>query len=196
MVADRGAHRAADEDIWYETDPVRNRLLALSEPSRSERRATTLESVLRYQSLPLLVAVGALLAGCATASKSSATATSAFAAGTRLDATNQRAGFDATLDSGLRIRVLYGPTCPVQRVGESCVRPYQASIRIVREPVNRTVTTVRSAADGRVSVRLRPGRYLLKPQTGRPLPRAVAETVTVHAHRFASVIVNYDSGIR
>ena len=66
----------------------------------------------------------------------------------------------------------------------------------MREPVNRTVTTVRSAADGRVSVRLRPGRYVLKPQTGRPFPRAVAETFAVHAHRFTSVIVNYDSGIR
>jgi hypothetical protein len=146
--------------------------------------------------LTLLVASGALLAGCGAASKSSASATPAFAARARPDAANKPAGFDASLDSGLRIHVLYGPTCPVQRVGESCVRPYQASVRIVREPVNRTVATVRSAADGRVSVRLRPGRYLLKPQTGHPFPRAVAETVTVHAHRFTTVTVNYDSGIR
>jgi hypothetical protein len=66
----------------------------------------------------------------------------------------------------------------------------------VREPANRTVTIVRSASDGRVSVRLRPGRYLLKPQTGHPFPRAVAETVTVRAHRFTTLTVNYDSGIR
>jgi hypothetical protein len=157
---------------------------------------TTLKDVLPGQSLALLVASGVLLAGCGARSKLSATATPASAAGARSDAANKSAGFDATLDSGLRIHVFYGPTCPVQRVGESCVRPYQASVRVVREPVNRTVTTVRSAADGRVSVRLRPGRYLLKPQTGRPFPRAVAETVTVHAHRFTTVTVNYDSGIR
>ena len=123
-------------------------------------------------------------------------ATPAFAAVARLDAANKPAGFDAILDSGVRIRVLYGPTCPVQRVRENCVRPYRASIRIVREPANRTITTVRSATDGRVNVRLRPGRYLVKPQTGRPFPRAVAETVTVRAHRFTTVTVNYDSGIR
>ena len=66
----------------------------------------------------------------------------------------------------------------------------------MREPANRTLTTVRSSSDGRVSVRLRPGRYLLKPQTGHPFPRAVAETVTVHPHRFTTVTVSYDSGIR
>jgi hypothetical protein len=27
--------------------------------------------------------------------------------------------------SGLRGRVLYGPTCPVERPGESCTRPYR-----------------------------------------------------------------------
>jgi len=123
-------------------------------------------------------------------------ATPAFAAGARSHATQASWSFDASLDAGLRIRVLYGPTCPVQRVGESCVRPYQASIRIVREPVNLTVTTVRSATDGRVSVRLRPGRYLLRPQAGHPFPRAVAATVTVPAHRFTAVTVTYDSGIR
>jgi hypothetical protein len=157
---------------------------------------TTLETVLSDPSLTLLVASGALLAGCGAASTPSATPTPAFAAGARLDAANKPADFDANLDSGLRIRVLYGPTCPVQRAGENCVRPYRASIRIVREPANRAVTTVRSASDGRVSVRLRPGRYLLKPQTGHPFPRAVAETATVHAHRFTIVTVHYDSGIR
>jgi hypothetical protein len=157
---------------------------------------TTLESVLADQSLARIVASGALLAGCGACTKLLASATPASATGARSHAANTLASFDASLDSGLRIRVLYGPTCPVQRVGQSCVRPYQASIRIVREPANWTVTTVRSTTDGRVTVRLRPGRYLLKPQAGHPFPRAVAETVTVHAHRFTTVTVNYDSGIR
>ena len=145
---------------------------------------------------PALAVSVSLLAVCGASSTSSATARPAFAAGARSDTANRPAAFDASLDSGLRIHVLYGPTCPVQRVGESCARPYQASIRIVREPANRTLTTVRSSSDGRVSVRLRPGRYLLKPQTGHPFPRAVAETVTVHPHRFTTVTVSYDSGIR
>jgi hypothetical protein len=166
------------------------------DPSPSERLGDYAQGVLPGQSLVPLVASGVLLAGCGASSKSSGTATPAFAAAGRPDAANTPAAFDASLDSGLRIHVLYGPTCPVQRVGESCTRPYRATIRIVREAVSRTVTTVRSAADGRVSVRLTPGRYLLKPQTAHPFPRAVAETVTVRPHRFTTVTVNYDSGIR
>jgi hypothetical protein len=102
----------------------------------------------------------------------------------------------ARLDSGLHARVLFGPTCPVQRVGDSCIRPYQATIRILREPAHELVATMRSAADGRFSVRLTPGRYLLEPRAGRPYPRSRPQTVTVHAHRFTNVTINYDSGIR
>jgi protein SCO1 len=100
------------------------------------------------------------------------------------------------LDSGLHARVLFGPTCPVQRAGQSCIRPYQATIRILREPTNKAVASARSGADGRFSVRLPPGRYLLEPQAGRPFPRSRPQTVTVYAHRFTSGTINYDSGIR
>jgi protein SCO1 len=105
-------------------------------------------------------------------------------------------GSASSLDSGLHARVLVGPTCPVQRVGQSCIRPYQATISILREPKNSVVATARSAADGRFSVRLTPGRYLLEPHAGRPFPTSRPQTATVYAHRFTDVIINYDSGIR
>lgn len=105
-------------------------------------------------------------------------------------------GRESSLDSGLRGRVLYGPTCPVQRVGQSCTRPYQATISILREPATKTVSTVRSASDGRFTVRLPPGRYLIEPHNGRPFPRSRPQTVTVYAHRFTNVTITYDSGIR
>jgi hypothetical protein len=92
--------------------------------------------------------------------------------------------------------VLYGPTCPVQRVGESCTRPYQAWITIRHEPDERVVARLRSAADGSFRVRLPPGRYLLVPQTGSPFPRATPLWFSVHPGRYTSVIVRYDSGIR
>ncbi|MEA2141542.1 MAG: hypothetical protein QOC91_1641 [Solirubrobacteraceae bacterium] len=106
------------------------------------------------------------------------------------------AGRGSSLDSGLHARVLYGPTCPVQRVGQSCIRPYQASITILREPTDKVVATVRSGLDGRVSLRLAPGRYLLVPHSGRPFPRSRRQIVTVYAHRFTTATINYDSGIR
>jgi hypothetical protein len=98
--------------------------------------------------------------------------------------------------SGLRGRVLFGPTCPVQRPGQSCTRPYEATIRILREPAKRLVARARSGADGRFSVRLAPGRYLLEPQSGHPYPRGVPQTVTVQPKRYTNVTISYDSGIR
>lgn len=99
-------------------------------------------------------------------------------------------------DSGVRGLVLYGPTCPVQRVGQSCERPYQATIAVRREPSNALVTRTRSGADGRFSVRLRSGRYRLVPTNGVPFPRASSQTITVQAHQFVRVTIRFDSGIR
>jgi hypothetical protein len=100
------------------------------------------------------------------------------------------------LDSGVRGRVLYGPTCPVQRVGQSCTRPYQAMIVIRSEPTNRLLARTRSSTTGNFSVHLPAGRYLLVPSEGRPYPRSRPQTVVVHRHRFAYVTITYDSGIR
>ena len=99
-------------------------------------------------------------------------------------------------DSGVRGLVLYGPTCPVQRPGLTCTRPYRAWITIRREPAGTVATTVRSAANGRFSARLPPARYLLQPQNGRPYPRAQSRTVTVSRHHFSAVTIRFDSGIR
>lgn len=98
--------------------------------------------------------------------------------------------------SGVRGLVLYGPTCPVERPGRSCVRPYQASITIKREPAGTVVARVHSGTNGRFSVRLRAGRYLLVPRNGEPFPRASSRTVSVHPHRFTAVTISFESGIR
>jgi hypothetical protein len=99
-------------------------------------------------------------------------------------------------DSGVRGLVLYGPTCPVQRPGQTCVRPYRAWITIRREPSGTVAAQVRSASDGRFSARLSPGRYLLEPRNGMPFPRAPSRAITVSRHRFSTVTIQFDSGIR
>lgn len=99
-------------------------------------------------------------------------------------------------DSGIRGRVVVGPTCPVQRVGQDCVRPYQATIRIRHKATGRLVARVRSSADGSFRVALAPGSYVLVPQAGRPYPRSSPLAATVHSHRYTSVTIRYDSGIR
>ena len=99
-------------------------------------------------------------------------------------------------DSGVRGHVLYGPTCPVQRPGQTCVRPYAAWITIRREPKGTVVARVHAGADGRFSIRLRAGDYLLVPGNGKPFPRAKSQSVSVRRHRFTTVTIRFESGIR
>jgi hypothetical protein len=101
-------------------------------------------------------------------------------------------------DSGVRGLVLYGPTCPVQRAGQTCERPLQTTV-VVRHAAARTVVArVRSAADGRFTVRLGAGRYVLRAAAGSSslYPRPVSQGVSVTAHHFTSVTLHVDSGIR
>ena len=106
------------------------------------------------------------------------------------------AGAEGRPASGVRGKVLYGPTCPVERVGERCVEPYDATLRIRRRSTRKVVAEVRSGRDGRFTVRLRPGHYIIEPSVGHPYPRASPEPVLVRSHRFTSVTIMFDSGIR
>jgi hypothetical protein len=105
-------------------------------------------------------------------------------------------GSAASPSSGVSGLVRYGPTCPVQRVGQTCTRPYQATITVRREPGGRFIARVRSSTSGRFALRLPPGRYLLVPHSGAPYPRAASVTVVVRRHRYTAVTIDYDSGIR
>ena len=104
--------------------------------------------------------------------------------------------------SGLRIRVVSSPTCPVERVPPDpmCApRPFAASVRVHRASDNRTVARLHTGADGRSSVNLRAGRYSLvvRPESGSRLPHCPRTVrATVRSGRFAHVTVDCDSGIR
>jgi hypothetical protein len=58
------------------------------------------------------------------------------------------------------------------------------------------VASPRSDAGGHFSARLAPGSYRLEPVSGHPFPHARSQDVTVQAHRFTHVLINYDTGIR
>jgi hypothetical protein len=107
-----------------------------------------------------------------------------------------------TPSSGIAGRVLAGPTCPVERVPPSpqCApRPLAARLRIHPVGKRSPVEVVRSGPDGRFRVRLPPGNYVLRPlaEPGSAFPRPPApRDVRVHAWRFTSVTITYDTGIR
>jgi hypothetical protein len=58
------------------------------------------------------------------------------------------------------------------------------------------VTRVRSDEDGTFEVGLRPGRYVLDPETDGRLPMAAEQTVDVLPGVYTEVLISYDSGIR
>jgi len=87
--------------------------------------------------------------------------------------------------------------CPVVRAGSPCPdKPISTELQVTRD--GRVVATVRSGEDGRFSVALAPGDYVLVPAQASPggLPFARPVPVTVRPHVFTLVKVLFDSGIR
>lgn len=63
---------------------------------------------------------------------------------------------------------------------------------------NREVMRFETGTDGRFRVALAPGTYRVGPprRTGRFLPRAGEETVTVEAGKYVRITITSDSGMR
>jgi hypothetical protein len=102
------------------------------------------------------------------------------------------------VDSGVKGVVTIGPTCPVQRIGDpSCDdRPYQTTLSVVKARGGRLVKRFESRTDGRFRVHLEAGRYVIKPSRRGILPSLSPVPVKVARHRFTTVAVQFDSGIR
>jgi hypothetical protein len=98
--------------------------------------------------------------------------------------------------SGITGIIMLGPTCPVQRIGEVCERPYAATV--VVKSAGSEITRFTSGDDGRFTVELPPGTYELEPLTegGAMLPRGAPQTVVVQAGQLTNVTITYDTGIR
>jgi hypothetical protein len=78
-------------------------------------------------------------------------------------------------------------------------RGFKAQLRVRRASDRRLVKTVVTRADGRFSLTLRRGRYLIgaHPASGQSLPRCPpAKAVRVTSGRMTRVTIDCDSGIR
>lgn len=102
-------------------------------------------------------------------------------------------------ESGIEGKAVISPVHPGPiREGQSDTAPFQTTLVILRASDGSEVTRVETGSDGRFHVVVPPGTYLVGPPrgTGRRLPRAGEETVTVVSGRFAQVTINFDSGMR
>jgi hypothetical protein len=103
------------------------------------------------------------------------------------------------LTSGINGIVMLGPLKPVTKEGEINDKPYpDAIIWVMNEQGTRKLAEVKSDAEGRFTIALVPGKYLLNPQSPKDqaLPRGEPQTVEVLPDHFVGVTVNYDTGIR
>ncbi|HAV77600.1 MAG TPA: hypothetical protein DCX53_09640 [Anaerolineae bacterium] len=100
------------------------------------------------------------------------------------------------VNSGIEGQVFIGPMCPVLREGEECPdQPYQADLTVTSQGGERIVQ-IRTEDNGKFSIPLPPGEYILHPESPNILPFASDQTVFVLENHFTEVIVKYDSGIR
>jgi hypothetical protein len=97
--------------------------------------------------------------------------------------------------SGIEGQVIIRPLSPIERPGVINYRPYQATVTILDEKGG-VVTEFQTGADGRFRVNLKPGEYVLRPESSRSRPRAPKQTVIVSKKKFTDVRITYDSGIR
>jgi len=99
-------------------------------------------------------------------------------------------------EQGIEGIALRGPICPVQSLDDPCPdQPHQAWITL-RNGGGTVVTRFRTGADGRFRVGLRPGDYVLDPESGDPFPTASPMEVEVEAGVYTDVVISFDTGIR
>jgi hypothetical protein len=102
----------------------------------------------------------------------------------------------APADSGVQGQVFIGPMCPVVQEGQSCPdQPFQATLT-VNSPDGKKITQVQTDQQGHFRVVLKPGDYILHPESPNVMPFAGDQIFRVEADRFTQLTVNYDSGIR
>ena len=98
--------------------------------------------------------------------------------------------------SGIEGQVLLGPMCPVVQQGQECPdQPYQATLTVLnRDGIQ--ITQFQTDDQGRFSVPLVPGEYILHPESPNGIPFAGDQSFMVETGRFTQITIHYDSGIR
>lgn len=106
----------------------------------------------------------------------------------------------APLTSGIRGKVLLGPTCPVERIPPDprCAdKEYAITLGATSVNSSQIIKHFSSGADGSFKVDLPPGTYNIVSAVENSLPRCgTPEAITVIANQYSYVTVFCDTGIR
>ena len=104
-------------------------------------------------------------------------------------------------DSGVRGRVMLGPTCPVMQnpPDPQCAdRPYETTVQVIKigSAQSAPFKTVKSDKEGRYSVALPPGVYALQPVGGNVFPSCETKEVNIEPAFTIDIDLSCDTGIR
>ena len=93
-------------------------------------------------------------------------------------------------------RVLRGPTQPVCQVDTACDAPFSAGFSVRQG--SREVTHFQSDTNGRFTIRLASGTYLIVPDANAPIfsPAQQVKSVTIPDAATTTVELSFDTGIR
>ncbi|HXA30378.1 MAG TPA: carboxypeptidase-like regulatory domain-containing protein [Candidatus Angelobacter sp.] len=130
---------------------------------------------------PLALAGLLAVAGCGKGGPASATPTPA----------------PTVLLSGVDVLTISGPTCPVQRQGDTCTAPIAAAVVVTRSDGS-VAARATTSSNGRGHIPLPPGSYTVSGESGgHAFPRPPApQPVTVPPDQFVAVQLSFDTGIR
>ena len=106
---------------------------------------------------------------------------------------------DASVHSGVHGVTRVGPMCPVQFVQQPCPdKPLSATVTAVRRGSSVVVASTKSDRNGRFTLRLKPGTYIVVAHASTLMPghQDVRRGVTVTRDSFTAVVLEFDSGIR
>jgi len=105
----------------------------------------------------------------------------------------------AATASGVGGQVTAGPTCPVERPGDSAcdARTVKGAVLVLRDAGGAEVARFTTDASGLFRIALAPGSYTLEPQPVEGLMgTARPQQVTVEDGKLTTLAVTYDTGIR
>ena len=97
-----------------------------------------------------------------------------------------------TSGSGVDGKVVAGPTCPVEQAGHPCPPRPVTDATITASPGGKTAS---SDSDGSFTLPLTPGTYTLT-TSSRSVMHCADQKVTVEAHRYTTITIDCDTGIR
>lgn len=105
---------------------------------------------------------------------------------------------DKEQSSGMKGKVLLGPTCPVETEppDPNCAeKPYARGLLAVSR-AGKMVAKAKTDRKGEFSIALPPGTYIITQLAQNFYPRIHSEPIVIVKNKFTSVIIHGDTGIR